>query len=69
MEKKEIEKKNKIAMGCDYCSFYMYDEDDESYFCDKDLDEDEMYRFLTGQSMECPYFQYGDEYRVVRHQM
>ena len=33
------------------------------------LDEDEMYRFVTGEMRECPYFQYRDEYRVVRRQM
>jgi hypothetical protein len=33
------------------------------------LDEDEMYRFLTGNQKECPYFRADDEYAVVRHQM
>lgn len=65
-----MKKKNETTQAnCDYCSYYMYDEEDETYYCEKDLDEDEMYRFLTGASRECPYFQYGDEYRIVRHQM
>ncbi len=33
------------------------------------LDEDEMYRFLSGSRWECPYFRRDDEYDVVRHQM
>ena len=37
--------------------------------CDRDLDEDEMMRFLTDQHYQCPYYRSGDEYRVVRKQM
>ena len=33
------------------------------------LDEDEMVRFVQGDFRECPYYQVGDEYRVVRKQM
>ena len=55
--------------ACEFCSNYVYDEDEDYYFCDIDLDEDEMYRFLTGTSRECPYFQSDDEYKIVRHQM
>ena len=36
---------------------------------DEDLDEDEMVRFVQGDFRECPYYQVGDEYRVVRKQM
>ncbi len=54
---------------CEMCGYYEYDEEDESYYCDMNLDEDEMYRFVTGEMRECPYFQYRDEYRVVRRQM
>ena len=35
----------------------------------ENLDEDEMYRFLSGTQQECPYFRLDDEYAVVRHQM
>ena len=37
--------------------------------CEMDLDEDEMRLFIQGSFHECPYFQYGDEYRIVRKQM
>lgn len=30
---------------CDQCSNYTYDDYDENYYCDIDLDEDEMVRF------------------------
>ena len=35
----------------------------------ENLDEDEMYRFLSGSSRSCPYFQMDDEYKVVRKQI
>lgn len=60
----------KIPQGnCEQCYNYVYDDDYETYTCDMDLDEDEMYRFLTGTNDYCPYYRPGDEYLVVRHQM
>ena len=56
-------------ISCDYCANYAYDEEDECYYCDINLDEDEMYRFLSSNYRECPYFKSGDEYAVVRHQI
>lgn len=55
--------------SCDMCANYEYDEDEEYYICAVNLDEDEMYRFLSGNCNECPYFSADDEYAVVRHQM
>lgn len=54
---------------CDACVNYVYDEDYECYSCMANLDEDDMYRFLTASQQECPYFRLDDEYGVVRHQM
>lgn len=54
---------------CEECAYYVYDEEEEIYYCDMDLDEDEMYRFMTATVRSCPYYQNGDEYRVVLHQM
>lgn len=54
--------------NCDVCVNYVYDEDYECYTCLVNLDEDEMYRFLSGHQSECPYFRLDDEYGVVRHQ-
>ena len=54
---------------CDTCLYYEYDEDYECYTCEMDLDEDEMYKFLTDSWNSCPYYRNNDEYEVVRHQM
>ena len=48
---------------------FVYDEDYEYYVCDMDLDEDEMYRFLSGSTDSCPYYQLDNEYLIVRKQM
>ena len=55
--------------NCDDCANYVFDEDTECYICMVNLDEDEMYSFLSGGVRECPYFQSNDEYRIVRKQM
>ena len=54
--------------SCDYCAYYAYDEEYDCYFCDMNLDEDEMARFMTKTLSECPYFRDGDEYKTVRKQ-
>ena len=54
---------------CDTCLYYEYDDDYECYTCEMDLDEDEMYKFLTDSWKSCPYYRSNDEYEVVRHQM
>ena len=56
--------KKKQGANCEYCVNYSYDDDYECYTCDMNLDEDEMYRFITGTYHDCPYFRMGDEYRV-----
>ena len=42
--------------SCDTCVNFVYDEDYEYYVCDMDLDEDDMVRFLTGNTNSCPYY-------------
>ena len=59
----------KTAANCESCMNYEYDDDYECYVCTQDLDEDEMYRFLSDTFYQCPYYQLDDEYAVVRHQM
>ena len=69
-EEKEQPAGRKAHTGsCDSCTHYLYDEDSESYYCDIDLDEDEMYRFLSGSNRDCSYYENDNEYLVVRHQM
>ena len=55
--------------SCDSCSNYVYDEEDECYYCELDLDEDEMYHLITGKYKSCPYYQLDNEYQIVKHQM
>lgn len=62
-------RKRMAAENCDTCVNFVYDEEEECYYCLVDLDEDEMYRFLSGNQRECPYYRLDDEYGVVRHQL
>ena len=47
---------------------YYYDEEYECMCCAVDLDEDEMYGFLSGNNADCHYFRQGDDYTIVRKQ-
>ncbi len=60
-----------MAQGnlCDLCNNFVYDEEDEAYYCDMDMDEDDYARLYTNHYKECPYYQSNDEYLIVRHQM
>ena len=64
-----VKGKRRQSGSCEQCGNYVYDEDYECYTCEMDLDEDEMGRFLLFRFDNCPYFQYNDEYRIVRRQM
>lgn len=59
----------KKATNCDYCIYFQYDDDDECYECQMNLDEDEMLRYLTSDNNSCPYFQLNDEYGRARKQI
>ncbi|MBR1439729.1 MAG: hypothetical protein IJ589_00745 [Lachnospiraceae bacterium] len=58
-----------MTFNCDTCTYYIYDEDDEAYYCDMDMDEDDAVRQMTQTHTQCPYYRNNDEYEVVRHQM
>lgn len=55
--------------NCDSCNNFIYDEEFEEYVCEVDMDQDEMGNFLTNSFFQCPYYQFNDEYKVVRKQM
>ena len=55
--------------NCESCANYVYDEESACDCCEVDLDEDEMYRFLSGSTDSCPYYQLDNEYLIVRKQM
>ena len=56
-------------VSCESCTYYIYDEDYESYVCDKNMDEDEYIRLMTDRYFQCLFYRNGDEYAVVRKQM
>lgn len=70
-EKKDGDKSMKPGkqQSCESCGNYVYDEEYEYYVCEASLDEDDMVRFLKSQNFQCPFYQWNDEYRIVRKQM
>ena len=53
---------------CERCAHYIYDDQMDYYYCDINLDEDEMARFMSQNVRDCNYFNYYDEYKIVRKQ-
>ncbi len=54
--------------ACESCANYLYDEESNCMYCEINLDEDEMQRFLSSQTYNCPYYNFYDEYGIVRKQ-
>ena len=54
--------------ACESCANYVYDAESDCMYCEIDLDEDEMPRFLSSQTYNCPYYDFYDEYKIVRKQ-
>ena len=54
--------------ACESCANYVYDTESDIMYCDMELDEDEMQRFLASQTYKCPYYDFYDEYKIVRKQ-
>jgi hypothetical protein len=59
----------KAKTNCDCCINYIYNEEYNCYECQANLDEDEIGKFIRNSFDNCPYFQFNDEYRIVRKQM
>ncbi len=57
------------SSNCESCTNFVYDDEEECFICEVDLDEDEMVRFLQDSFKECPYYSLDDEYKIVRKQM
>lgn len=57
-----------MKQACENCANYIYDDECDCYCCDADLDQDDMGRFMSGQNFNCPYFNFYDEYSIVRKQ-
>lgn len=58
-----------MQANCEDCMNYIYDEEYECWSCSRSLDEDEMFRFMTGQFRDCPYYRRGDDYTIVKKQI
>lgn len=58
-----------MQTNCDSCMYYCYDEEFDEYYCEVNLDEDEMMRFLSDSNYTCSYYRLEDEYKTVRKQM
>lgn len=53
---------------CEECAYYDYDDEEEYYYCTLDLDQDEMERFLRGNTAGCPYYRFCPDYYLTRKQ-
>ena len=60
--------KGDAMTNCEECAYYDYDPETDTNFCEADLDEDEMERFLRAANDACPFYRLGDEYRTARRQ-
>ncbi len=58
----------KTVTNCESCVYYNYDDNTDMYSCEVNLDEDEMYKFLSSSYESCPYYQYYDEYKIAKKQ-
>ena len=55
--------------SCENCSHYLIDTESDFYFCDAALDEDDVAQLMGNTSYKCPYFDFYDEYKIVRKQI
>ncbi len=53
---------------CETCTYYEYDAETDSYGCMVSFDEDEVSMLYTGGRSACPYYNFYDEYKMVRKQ-
>lgn len=58
-----------MESNCESCVHFGYDEEFDEYFCEVDLDEDEIQKFLIDAFRNCPYYRLEDEYKTARKQM
>lgn len=49
---------------CEECVYYDYDQEADVFVCTRDLDEDEMERFLRRAVSACPFYRRGDDYTL-----
>ena len=54
--------------NCEECVYFEYDPETDTNYCEADLDEDDMEKFLRSANDACPFYRPGDEYRTARRQ-
>ncbi len=59
----------KKSTNCEQCLFYVYDEENDNYYCEVSLDEDETEKYMRSANFACPYYRLNDEYATVRKQI
>ena len=47
-----------LKSNCEMCDYYLYDDEYDYYYCEMELDEDEMYDCVTGSIGDCHYFRF-----------
>ena len=57
-----------VASNCEECVYGDYDSELDALVCNMDLDEDEMERFLRGDSRNCPFYRRGTDYTTAAKQ-
>lgn len=57
-----------MKSSCETCANYSYDPEGDYMFCEVNLDEDEMQKFLSCREFNCPYYNFYDEYEIVKKQ-
>ncbi|SCP94752.1 DUF6472 family protein [Anaerobium acetethylicum] len=57
------------STDCENCMNYIYDEEYDCYECHAYFDEDELVKLYGSTTYQCPYYQYNDEYKIVRKQI
>ena len=53
---------------CDLCVYGEYDTDTGDLICEISMDQDEYFRYQVTGAKHCPYFEWEDEYHLVRKQ-
>lgn len=53
---------------CEQCEHLKYDAEEDEYYCDVSIDEDDLERYLSHPRAVCAYFKLYDEYKMVEKQ-
>lgn len=64
----EKKKNTKKSTPCESCVHYDVIDEDGTYGCTVDIDEDEAYAERANAKSECAYYRFYDEYKSVQRQ-